>query len=210
MIMMLMNLLALRKNWKSKRYQNYGTTVPLYEITFDKPMTSSFHETSSNTVRHTQPKTPQTCKFWILLACCKFLHHFTLFIALYTGKGRPLLLLFSSQIFQEELDRRKMVGLIDVARDNEELSPETRFLIYDLDDKWNNLNNWSEERLDKLNRINVDWKNLREQERGLLDVIDDNDSRLKLMSSPVDLSDKLETENQRNELKVSIVRIEIS
>ena len=210
MIMMLMNLLALRKNWKSKRYQNYGTTVPLYEIKFDKPITSSFHETSSNTIRHTQPKTRQTCKFWILLACCKFLHPLTPFIALYTSEGRPLSLLFFSQIFQEELERRKMVGLIDEARDNEELSPETRFLIYDLDDKWNNLNNWSVERLDKLNRINVDWKNLREQERGLLDVIDDNDARLKLMSSPVDLSDKLETENQRNELKVSIVSIEIS
>ena len=95
-----------------------------------------------------------------------------------------------------------MEGLIDEARDNEELSPDTRFLIYDLDDKWKNLNNWSEERLDRLNKINVDWKNLREQEKELLNVIDDNDARLKLISS-VDLSDKMETENQRNELKVS-------
>ena len=95
-----------------------------------------------------------------------------------------------------------MEGLLDEARDNEELSPETRFLIYDLDDKWKNLNNWSEERLEKLDTINVDWKNLREQEKELLHNIDDHDSRLKLISAPVDLSDKKETENQRDELKV--------
>jgi hypothetical protein len=107
-----------------------------------------------------------------------------------------------AQIFQEELERRKMEGLLDEAGDNEELSPDTRFMIYELDDKWNNLNDWSEERLDRLDKINVDWKNLREQEKELLDNIDDQDSRLKLVSAPVDLSDKDETENQRNELKV--------
>ena len=106
------------------------------------------------------------------------------------------------QIFQEELERRRMEGLLDEASDNEELSPDTRFMIYELDDKWNNLNDWSEERLYRLDKINVDWKNLREQEKELLDNIDDQDSRLKLVSAPVDLSDKDETENQRNELKV--------
>jgi hypothetical protein len=95
-----------------------------------------------------------------------------------------------------------MEGLLDEASDNEELSPDTRFMIYELDDKWNNLNDWSEERLDRLDKINVDWKNLREQEKELLDNIDDRDSRLKLVSAPVDLSDKDETKNQRNELKV--------
>jgi hypothetical protein len=95
-----------------------------------------------------------------------------------------------------------MEGLLDEASDNEELSPDTRFMIYELDDKWNNLNDWSEERLYRLDKINVDWKNLREQEKELLDNIDDQDSRLKLVSAPVDLSDKDETENQRNELKV--------
>ena len=107
-----------------------------------------------------------------------------------------------AQIFQEELEHRKMEGLLDEASDNEELSPDTRFMIYELDDKWNNLNDWSEERLYRLDKINVDWKNLREQEKELLDNIDDHDSRLKLVSAPVDLSDKDETENQRNELKV--------
>ena len=95
-----------------------------------------------------------------------------------------------------------MEGLLSEARDNEELSPDTRIMIYELDDQWNNLNNWSEERLEKLNKINVDWKTLREQEKELVHNIDDNDSRLKLVSSPVNLSDQDETENQRNELKV--------
>ncbi|XP_028414728.1 nuclear anchorage protein 1-like isoform X2 [Dendronephthya gigantea] len=104
-------------------------------------------------------------------------------------------------IFQEELEHRKMEGLIDEARDNEDLSPETRFLIYDLDDKWSTMNSWSEERLDRLTTINEDWEKLRKQEKDLLDEIDDNDARLKLLSSPVDLSDKEDIENQRNELK---------
>ena len=106
------------------------------------------------------------------------------------------------KIFQEELEQRKMEGLLSEARDNEELSPDTRIMIYELDDQWNNLNNWSEERLEKLNKINVDWKTLREQEKELVHNIDDNDSRLKLVSSPVNLSDQDEIENQRNELKV--------
>ncbi len=95
-----------------------------------------------------------------------------------------------------------MEGLLDEARDNEELSPDTRFMIYELHDKWNNLNNWSEERLDRLNKINVDWKILRDEEKELLHKIDDNDARLKLVAAPVNLSDKEETENQRNELEV--------
>lgn len=124
------------------------------------------------------------------------------------------------QTFQEELEHHKMEGLLDEARDNEELSPDLRIMIYELDDKWNIINNWSEERLDKLNKINVDWQNLREQEKELLDNIDDNDARLKLISTPIDLSDKDVTENRRNELKdlqsdaqdigLSVVRIQKS
>lgn len=95
-----------------------------------------------------------------------------------------------------------MAGLIDEARDNEELHPDTRLVIYELDDKWNNLNDWSVERLHKLEKINTDWSDLREKEKELLDNIDDNNSRLKLISSPIDLFDKETTENKRNELKV--------
>jgi hypothetical protein len=106
------------------------------------------------------------------------------------------------QTFQEELELNKMEGLLDEARDNEELSPDTRVAIYELDEQWINLNDWSVERLHRLNKINTEWKTLREEEKLLVHSIDDNDARLKLISSPVNLSDKDETENQRNELKV--------
>lgn len=97
-----------------------------------------------------------------------------------------------------------MEGFLNQARNNRSLYADTRVTIYDLDNKWWMINNWSQDRIQNLDGIIEEWKGLQELEKEFVVKIDDNDSRLKLISAPVDLSDNDETKNQRNELKVLI------
>ena len=97
-----------------------------------------------------------------------------------------------------------MDDLREEARLNPELEPDSKELIHELDERWHTIDNWSDERENKLTMVIGLWQNLREQEVDLLEKLEAKDVRLKEISLPVDLSNSEDTNEQREDLKVWI------
>ena len=95
-----------------------------------------------------------------------------------------------------------MADLVDEAENNHELDQDTKKLIYQMDERWHTIDDWSNEREDKLTKVTADWRSLREEQKVLLEKLDAKDVTLKGIVGPVDLSNSQDTNGQRKELKV--------
>ena len=106
-------------------------------------------------------------------------------------------------MFENDLKKNNIRSVLEQIRDKNEVDPEVPLSeLLSLENRWEILQVWAEQRKIFLQETLQKWKAFRLEQLALVDWIDKKDSELKELDSPVNLADENDVHEKTETLRV--------